>query len=82
MMLRRSGDNMGLVEHFLSHGSLQDVSEGTITMLVTSHGISKVPRYQENRAATKSKLSLVFIHNRWILHFLNLLLFQMLFYFL
>ena len=79
MMLRRSGDNMGLVEHFLSHGSLQDVSEGTLTVMVTSHGISKVPRYQENRAATKSKLSLVFIHNKWCLHFLNLL-FRMLFY--
>lgn len=58
MMLKRTGENQELVQHFLQHGSLHDVSEAQITMLVTALGIGKVQRYQEQRAATKSKLNL------------------------
>lgn len=57
-MLRRCDDNMDLLEHFLRFGSLREVPESHITLLVTAHGINRVPRYQENRAASKSKLKL------------------------
>ena len=58
VMLKRTGPNMDIVEHFLRHGTMQEVTESQLTQLVTSYGITKVPRYQENRAAIKSKLTL------------------------
>ena len=58
VMLKRVGPNMDIVEHFLRHGTMQEVAESQLTQLVTSYGITKVSRYQENRAATKSKLTL------------------------
>ena len=58
MMLKRTGPNTDLLEHFLSRGSLLDVSEAQIGYALASLKIAKVPRYQEQRAATKSKVTL------------------------
>ena len=58
VMLKRTGPTMGIVEHFLRHGAMQDVIESQLTQLVTCYGITKVPRYSENRAGIKSKLTL------------------------
>ena len=67
MLLKRCGPNLELAEHFLLHGTLQDVQESQITSLCTALGHTKIPKYQENRAATKSKLQLGFFRGQFLL---------------